>query len=82
MKTEKLHFHWNASLTAANLDKAAHRAGVPKAERDAFSMSDINTLYHNRLLLDSFLGEFGISPHLPKNRAKVRKLLSYGARVA
>ena len=79
---EKLYFHWNASLTAVNLAKAAHWAGVPKGERGAFSMADVKTLYHNRLLLDRFLGEFGISPHLPKNREKVRRLLNYGARAA
>jgi len=78
----KLHFHWNASLTAVNLAKAVHWAGVPKEERGAFSMADVKTLYHNRLLLDRFLGEFGISPHLPKNKEKVRRLLSYGARAA
>lgn len=81
-KPEKLHFHWNASLTAVNLAKAAHWACAAKEERGASSMADVKTLYHNRLLLDRFLGEFGISPHLPKNREKVRRLLNYGARAA
>lgn len=81
-RPEKLYFHWNASLTAVNLAKAAHWACLPKSERGAFSMADVKTLYHNRLLLDRFLREFGISPHLPKNREKVRRLLNYGARAA
>jgi len=65
-----------------DLAKAAHWARVPRAERGAFSMADVKTLYHNRLLLDRFLREFGISPHLPKNREKVRRLLNYGERAA
>jgi len=79
---KKLHFHWNASLTAVNLAKATHWACLPQGERGAFSMADVKTLYHNRLLLDRFLSEFGISPHLHKNKEKVRRLLSYGARAA
>jgi len=78
---EKLHFHWNASLRVVNPARAVHCADVAKKERGGFSMADIKTQCHNRLLLDRFLREFGISPHWPKNKAKVRKL-SYGARVA
>ena len=79
---EKLHFHWNASLTAVNLAKVEHWLPLPKEERGAFSMADIKTLYHNDLMLKRFLGVFGINPDRPKNKEKIQQLLSYGARAA
>ena len=80
--TEKLHFHWNASLTAVNLAKAAHRLPLPRQERGAFSMSDVKTLYNNDLMLKRFLCVFAIDPNRPKNTEKIRQLLTYGARAA
>lgn len=58
---EKLHFHWNAALTSVNLAKAAHWSYLPGAEKEPFSMADVKTLYHNRLLLERFLTVFGIT---------------------
>lgn len=75
----KLHFHFNASLTAVNLAKITHWISIPKQERKAFSMSDVKTLYHNELLLNRFFTVFGISPNLKKNKDKIRELLYYGA---
>lgn len=80
--TEKLHFHWNASLTAVNLAKVEHWLSLPKHERGAFSMADIKNLYHNDLMLKRFLGVFGINPNRRKNKEKIQQLLSYGARAA
>lgn len=79
---EKLHFHWNASPTAVNLAKAAHWLPLPKQERGAFSMSDVKTPYNNDLMLKRFSCVFAIDPNRPKNKEKIRKLLTYGARAA
>jgi len=65
-----------------NLAKAVHWNCQPKQDRGIFSMADVKTLYNNRLILHRFLAEFGISPHLPKNKEKVRRLLNCGARAA
>ena len=74
----KLHFHFNASLTAINIAKISHWLPVPKDERRAFSMSDIKTMYYNDLLLDRFISMFGLSPYISKNRNIIMKLREYG----
>lgn len=79
---DKLHFHWNTSLTCINLAKITHWLSIPKPQREAFSMADIKTLYHNELLLKRFFCVFGIKPNLIKNKQKIQELLYYGARAA
>jgi len=74
----KLHFHFNASLTAINLAKISHWISIPKQDRKAFSMSDLKTMYHNELMLNQFFNVFGVCPNLKKNKAKIRELLKYG----
>lgn len=74
----KLHFHFNASLTAINLAKTTHWLSIPKEVRKSFSMTDIKTINHNALQLNLFFDKFGINPHLPKNKKKARELLYYG----
>ncbi len=73
----KLHFHFNASLTAINLAKVAYWLPIPKQQRKAFSMSDVKTVCYNELLLKRFFSVFGILPNIKKN--KIRELIYYGA---
>ena len=75
-------FHWNTSLTSINLAKITHWISIPKAQREAFSMADLKTIYHNELLLKRFFSVFGIRPNLAKNKHKIKELLYYGARAA
>ena len=79
---QKLHFHWNTSLTAVNLAKITHWLSLPRAERGPFSMEQIKTLHHNELLLERFIDVFGIKPNLTKNKQKIQQLRFYGARAA
>jgi hypothetical protein len=51
---------------------------IPKEERKAFSMSDIKTLNHNRLLLCRFFDVFGIDPNKHKNKEYIKELKYYG----
>jgi len=74
----KLHFHFNASLTAINIAKVEHWLSVPKEMRKTFSMSDIKTMNHNRLLLQRFIDVFGINAHSVKNQNYVNELIYYG----
>lgn len=74
----KLHFHFNASLTAINIAKVTHWLSIPKEQRKAFSMSDIKTLNHNSLLLQRFFDVFAVNPHSAKNKRRVNELLYYG----
>ena len=74
----KLHFQFNASLTAINIAKVVHWLSVPKEKRKAFSMNDIKTMNHNELLLQRFFEVFGICPHSIKNKRRVKELIYYG----
>ncbi len=74
----KLNFHINASLTAINIAKVEHWLSIPKKERMAFSMTDIKTMNHNRLLLQRFIDVFGINAYAAKNRKHVNELIYYG----
>jgi hypothetical protein len=74
----KLNFHFNVSLTANNIAKVEDWLSIPKEERKAFSMSDIKTLNHNRLLLGRFFDVFGIDPNKYKNGKYIKELIYYG----
>jgi len=74
----KLHFHFNTSLTAINIAKVEHWLSIAKEERPAFSMADIKTMYHNTLLLERFIKLFAIPAHKLKNNDKVKELIYYG----
>ncbi|MFV0506683.1 MAG: transposase, partial [Bacteroidales bacterium] len=78
----KLHFHFNASLTAINVAKVQHWLKRPKKERGAFSMADIKTINHNKLLLDRFINLFGRNPYAAKNRKLIDQLIFYGTMTA
>ena len=75
---EKLHFHFNISLTAVSVARAVHWFSIEKEKRKEFSLSDIKTMNHNALLLNRFLCTFAINPNLLKNNQKVKELLLFG----
>ena len=75
---KKLHFHFNTSLTAVGVAKAAHYLSQEKEVRKSFSMADIKTSYFNELMLNLFLSNFQINPNLEKNKSIYRKLLNFG----
>lgn len=74
----KLHFHFNASLTAINIAKVEHWLSIPKETRGAFSMSDIKTVYHNTLMLQKFINVFAIPAYKLKNIHNVKELINFG----
>ncbi len=74
----KLHFHFNASLTAINLAKVEYWFSIPKETRGAFSMANVKTLHHNILLLERFIDVFAIDPNKVKNKKHIRELMLYG----
>jgi hypothetical protein len=76
---EKLNFHFNASLTAVSMAKTAHWLGLPKAQRSAFSIADVKTLYFNELMLDKFLSIFQIDTEMAKNNPHLQQLLAFGS---
>lgn len=78
----KLHFHFNASLTAINLAKVEYWLSIPKEKRGPFSMANIKTLFHNALLLKRFFKVFAIPAYKLKNKEYVKELLFYGYNAA
>ena len=77
----KLHFHFNASLTTVNLAKL-HWLQTRKSEHTPFSMANFKTLTHNTVLLNRFFDVFAINPNNPKNQHKIKELINYGLIVA
>jgi len=78
----KLHFQFNASLTAINIARVVHWLSLPEEERKAFSMSDIKTMNHNTILLQRFIDVFGINPYYVKNQNYFKELIYYGTMAA
>ncbi len=74
----KLNFHFNAALTAINIAKVEHWLSQTKEVRKPFSMADIKTMNHNRLLLQRFIDVFNVNAYSAKNRKHVNELIYYG----
>jgi len=77
-KEKRLNFHFNASLTAVSLAKAAHHLSVPIEQRKSFSLFSIKAQYFNELLLNRFFEVFGIDPNSKKINAKYLSLRNFG----
>ena len=79
--TNKLHFHWNMSLTSINIAKIAF--WIPQKDKNPlenlpFSMENIKTLFNNNLLISRFISMFGINPKLDINKTIIKQLLEWG----
>jgi hypothetical protein len=74
----KLDFHFNTALTSINIARVCHWLNLPKEKREAFSMADVKTLYHNMLLLQRFIDVFAINTNKTKNQDIVKELIYYG----
>ena len=74
----KIDYHINTALTAVNVAKIEQ--GV-KAEQP-FSMANIKTLYHNKLLLDQFISILPNGIELNKNDPKIKELYQFGCMAA
>ena len=73
----KLAFHFNASLTAVNLAKAAcRRFKIP------FSISSCKTVIHNAYMLERFICAFGIAPDTQVIDKLFKELILFSANVA
>ena len=73
----KLDFHFNASLAAVNLAKAAcKRLGI------AYSISSCKSFIHNAYMLERFICVFGISPYSQVIDKLFKELILFTARAA
>lgn len=78
-KTERLHFHFNASLTTVSLAKALHHLTIPIHQRKPFSLASIKTRYSNQHFIDRFFDVFEYLPKPNKNDPLYLKLIQYSA---
>jgi len=74
----KLHFHFNTSLTTVNIAKVTRHLNQPKEQRKPFSLADIKTENFNELMLDLFLSKFHINHNLEINRKAINDIRKYG----
>ena len=74
----KLHVHFNASLTAINLAKIEYWISTPKVKRTPLSVVNVKALHHNPLLSGRFIDLFAINPNKLKNKKHIRELMLYG----
>ena len=73
----KLDFHFNASLAAINLAKAAcKRIGI------TYSISSCKSFIHNAYMLERFMCVFGISPDPQVINKLFKELILFTARAA
>lgn len=76
---KKLHFHFNASLTTVSLAKAAYYLPLEKSKREAFSMSDIKTLYANKIMADRIFSNLDLDMSCKKIKRIYRDALLFGS---
>ena len=74
----KLHFHFNTSLSAVNIAKATTYLKQPIEQRKSFSLADIKTENFNELMLDLFLSKLHINHNLEINKKAIRDIRKYG----
>ena len=69
----KIHFHTNASLTAVNVAKVAHRD-----PDQPFSLHDVGMAYFNEFYAQLFFSRFEIDPNMLKNTSAYQDMLQFG----
>lgn len=68
----------NTALTTVSIAKGVHYLFIPKEKRASFSMANVKTLYHNKIVLERFFDVFGIDHNTHKNNPKVKELCYFG----
>jgi hypothetical protein len=74
----KMHFHFNASLTAVSIAKAAYFLHNRKQNKQPFSMADVKTLNLNKIIADRIFANLEIDLSCSKFRKVYRDTLWLG----
>lgn len=82
----KLHFHFNASLTTVSLAKAVHylpenntHLKVKKSPKEPFSMSSIKTINANKIIAERIFSNLDLNLNCKKIRRIYRDALFWGS---
>ena len=75
----RLHYHFNASLTALNVAKFQdHELQKKESTHYAFSMTNWTRKYHVDIVLNRFITMFGLDQTLIKSHSNYDKMLTFG----
>ena len=74
----KMHFHFNASLTAVSIAKATYFLKKRKSISESFSMSDVKTIHLNKIMADRIFANLEIDLSCKKIRRVYRDALWLG----
>lgn len=75
---KKLHFHFNASLTAVSVAKVAHFFDTTKNTTPVFSLADVGMAYFNEFFAHFFFSRLDIEAESEKITSVLPSLLSFG----
>jgi hypothetical protein len=74
----KMHFHFNTSLTTVSIAKAAYFLPLAKQGNRSFSMSDVKTLHLNRIIADRIFSNLELDLSCKKIRRIYQEVLWLG----
>jgi len=74
----KMHFHFNASLTTVSIAKAAYFLKKRKSISESFSMSDVKTMHLNKIIADRIFANLEIDLSCKKIRRVYREAIWLG----
>jgi hypothetical protein len=75
---EKLHTHFNISMTVVSIAKAAYHLSVPAEQRGGFSMADIKMLYMNQLVTKRIFSNLALDLSCRKIKRIYNHCLNFG----
>jgi len=74
----KMHFHFNASLTTVSIAKAAYFLKKRKSISESFSMSDVKTMHLNKIMADRIFANLKVDLSCKKIRRVYRDAIWLG----
>jgi hypothetical protein len=74
----KLHTHFNISMTVVSIAKATYYLSVPKEQRGSFSMADIKMLHMNRLITKRIFSNLALDLSCRKIKTIYNQCLNFG----
>ena len=78
----KLHFHFNISLTTVSVARVCNYLPIPKEDRTSFSLQSIKRLYHNKLLTETIFDNLALDLNCRKIKKLYDQCLEFGRMAA
>ena len=78
----KLHFHFNMSLTSVSVAKVCNYLSIPEEDRTSFSLQSIKRLHHNKLLTETIFDNLALDLNCRKIKKLYDQCLDFGRMAA